>query len=253
VTGILPIALESATKILQAFLLSGKEYVCLMRLHEDINEERLKQVLEEFTGEIYQKPPLRASVKRAIRKRVIYSIELLEKEGKNVLIKVACQSGTYVRKLVYDIGEVLGCGAHMKELRRIRAGPFTEDKHLYDLYDLAYAVKEYKENKNEEPLRKVIRPMEEALEFINKIYIRDSAVDAICHGADLAIPGIVKLSMNIKPKDLIAILTLKNEVVALARALMSTEQILEKERGIAAKTVRVIMPTGTYPALWKKK
>ena len=252
-TGILPIALEDATKILQAFLLSGKEYVCLMRLHEDVSEDKLRQALKEFTGEIYQKPPLKASVKRAIRKRIIYSIELLEKEGKNVLMKVACQSGTYIRKLVYDIGEALGCGAHMKELRRIRAGPFTEDEGLYDLYDLAYAIKEYKENKNEELLRKVIRPMEEALEFINKVYIRDSAVDAICHGADLAIPGIVKLSMNIKPKDLVAILTLKGEVVAFAKALMPTEQILEQEHGIAAKTVRVIMPVGTYPALWKKK
>jgi len=253
VTGVLPLALEDATKLVQAFLLSGKEYVCLMQLHSKVPEEKLRHVFQEFIGEIYQRPPLRSSVKRDVRKRKIYKIDLLEIVDNQVLFKVSCQAGTYVRKLCFDIGEALGCGAHMKELRRTRAGPFTENEKSYTLYDLLHAHTFHEESGDETKIREVIRPMEEALEYIPKIYIRDSAVDAICHGADLAIPGIVKLDSKIKPRMSVGLFTLKNEVVALAKALMSTEQIIEQERGLAAKTLRVIMPIGTYPRLWKEK
>jgi len=250
---VLPIALEDATKIVQAFLLSGKEYVCLMQLHEDIPSSRVESILREFAGEIYQKPPLRASVKREIRKRRIYSIDILEIDGRRVLFKVGCQAGTYVRKLVSDIGEVLGSGAHMAELRRTRAGPFTEEKNLYTLYDVLNACAAFKETKDETLLREIVKPVEEAFEYVPKIYVRDSAVDAICHGADLAIPGIVKLDSHMAEKAPVAIFTLKGEIVALAKALLSTEQIMDQEKGLAAKTVRVIMPAETYPRMWRSK
>jgi H/ACA ribonucleoprotein complex subunit 4 len=253
VTGVLPIALEDATKALQVFLHSGKEYVCLMQLHGDVPEEKIINILKEFTGEIYQKPPLRASVKREVRKRKIYNIEVLEIEDRKVLFKVSCQAGTYIRKLCFDIGEALKVGAHMKELRRIRTGPFTENEKNYTLHQVFEAAMEYKNFGNEEKLRKVIRPIEECFEYIPKIYIKDSAVDAICHGAYLTIPGIAKLDSNIQPKQMVAIFTLKNEAVALGNALLSTEQILELNKGLAVEIKRVIMRPGTYPKLWKSK
>src|SRR5712692_1673990 len=134
VTGVLPIALEEATKTIQAFLLTGKEYVCVMTLHGDVDEKVVRSGLEEFVGEIYQKPPVRAAVKRETRKRRIYTVSDLEVEGRQVLFRVSCQAGTYVRKLVFDVGEILQVGAHMRELRRVRAGAFTEDSActLYD-------------------------------------------------------------------------------------------------------------------------
>jgi len=95
--------------------------------------------------------------------------------------------------------------------------------------------------------------MEAAFDYVPRIYIRDSAVSSICHGADLAVPGIVKLTEGIRPKSAIALFTLKGELVALSRALMGTEQMMKDERGLVAKTVRVIMPTDTYPKLWKPK
>lgn len=248
----LPIAFEDVTKAIQVFLLSGKEYVCLMQLHKDIEENRVRDVFEEFVGEILQRPPLRASVKRSVRKRTIYGIDVLEVDGRSVLFKIACQAGTYVRKICSDVGEALGCGAHMKELRRTRAGPFSEEKNLFSMYDLLHAQNDWKEAKDEAKLRTVIRPVEEAFEFIPKIYMRDSAVDAICHGADLAIPGIVKLDKAIENKTPVVLMSAKGEAVALARALLSTEHILEQDHGIAAKTIRVIMPPGTYPSLWKE-
>ena len=102
-------------------------------------------------------------------------------------------------------------------------------------------------------VRQIVRPMEAAFDYVPRIYIRDSAVSSICHGADLAVPGIVKLTEGIRPKSAIALFTLKGELVALSRALMGTEQMMKDERGLAAKTVRVIMPTDTYPKLWKPK
>ena len=139
----------------------------------------------------------------------------------------------------------------MRELRRTRAGSFAENESftLYDVMALSQATGDDRESLS----RRIIRPMEDAFEYVPRIYIRDSAVSSICHGAELAIPGIVKVSEGIMPKMPIALFTLKDELVALSRALMSTEQMIKEEHGLAARTVRVIMPPETYPRMWKAK
>lgn len=250
-TGVLPIGLEEATKIIQALLLAGKEYICVMKLHSQISEDRIKAVLNEFHGTIYQRPPVRASVKRRLRTRKIYYIDFLEMDGRNVLFKVGCEAGTYIRKLCYDIGEVLGCGAHMQELRRTRVGPFVEDEGLVTLHDVSYMFAQCQETNDESLLRRFIYPMEKSLELLPKIYIRDSAVDALCHGAHLAAPGVLSLDTKIKPNDAVAVFTQKGEAVALSKALVSTEKILEMDHGLVAKTQRVLMPRGVYPKMWR--
>jgi len=250
VTGVLPVALEEATKTIQAFLLTGKEYACVMTLHGDVDEKEIRNILEEFVGEIYQKPPVRAAVKRETRKRRIYSISDFEVDGRQVLFRVSCQAGTYIRKLVFDVGEVLKVGAHMRELRRVRAGAFTEEESC-TLYDVLRASQADPAEK-EALLRKIVRPMEDAFEYVPRIVIRDSAVSAICHGAELAVPGVVSLSDNIRPGSSVAVFTLKGELVALSRASMSSGQVLDEEHGIVAKTVRVVMPAETYPKMWRK-
>ncbi len=246
----MPVALEDATKVVQAFLYSGKEYVCAMQVHADVPESRLREVLGEFAGEIYQKPPLRSSVKRETRKRFIYHLNVDEIDGRTVLFTCSCQAGTYIRKLCSDVGEVLGCGAHMRELRRTRAGPLREDDGIVTLHELSVAQSDF-EAGNESHLRQVIRPMEIALTPLPHIVIRDSAVDAICHGAELALPGIVKLDSAIERNKQVTLFTLKGEAVALGRALMASREMLDQEKGVAVKTERVIMERGTYPALWK--
>jgi len=251
VTGVLPLALEEATKTIQAFLLTGKEYTCLMTIHGDVDLSRLRAVLEDFVGDLFQRPPVRAAVKRDLRRRRIYYIRDVEADGREVLFRVGCQAGTYIRKLVYDIGEVLQVGAHMRELRRTRAGSFTEmdESSLYDVLELSQSTGDEREMM----ARRIVKPMESAFDYVHRVYMRDSAVNSICHGADLAIPGIVRLSDGILPKMPIALFTMKEELVALSRALMSSEQMLKEERGMAAKTVRVIMPADTYPRMWKTK
>lgn len=252
VTGILPVTLEEATKVVQALLLSGKEYVCVMRLHRDAPRSKVESMLEEFTGPVYQLPPVRASVKRQLRTRKIYYINLLELENKNVLFQVGCEAGTYIRKLCYDIGEALGTGAHMQELRRTRAGPFTENTNMITLHDIAYYKDLWEKSKDASTLRHFIQPMETALNLLPKTFIRDSAVEAICHGANLAAPGVLAIDSGIKPNDTVAIMTQKGEAVAIARAIVPTEEALELNRGIVAKTTRVVMLRGIYPKMWGK-
>jgi H/ACA ribonucleoprotein complex subunit 4 len=250
VTGVLPITLADATKVVQALLYSGKEYVCVMKLHGDVEVEQIKKVLGEFEDVIYQRPPLRASVKRQLRTRRIYYLDFLEKDGRNVLFRVGCEGGTYIRKLCYDVGEVLGSGAHMQELRRTRAGPFVEPKSVI-LHDVAYWFMQWQERKDANVLKRFVQPMEQALALVPKIIIRDSAVDAVCHGASLTAPGVLSLETGIKAGLVVAVFSLKGEAIALGKAATASEQILQMEHGIVASTERVLMPRGTYPKRWK--
>jgi H/ACA ribonucleoprotein complex subunit 4 len=253
VTGVLPVALEEATKIVQALLLSGKEYVCVMRLHSEASENRVMSVLEEFQGTIYQRPPLRASVKHQLRTRKIYYAEFLEIDGKNVLFKAGCEGGTYIRKLCYDLGEALGTGAHMQELRRTRAGPFTEGEGMMSLYDVSYYSDLWKQKNDENALRRFVFPMERALELLPRVFVRDSAVDALCHGARLAAPGVLSLEADVKRGDAVAVFTQKGEAVAWAKALAGTEEILAMEHGLVAQVQRVLMERETYPKMWRSE
>ncbi|MHA1377758.1 MAG: RNA-guided pseudouridylation complex pseudouridine synthase subunit Cbf5 [Candidatus Helarchaeota archaeon] len=254
VTGILPMALEDSTKILQVFLKSPKEYVCIMKIHKLIDPQRIRQVCKEFIGPIYQRPPLRSSVKRNLRIRRIYYFNILEiNEDSKVLFQIGCEAGTYIRKICYDIGEILGVGAHMQELRRTRHGPFKEDENLTTLHEIMDAYHFWKDENDESYLRKIIMPLEKAIDFIPKIIVRDSAIDAICHGADLAAPGIVKVSPKIRPNSLVGIFSLKNELICLGNSLKTSKQIIETDHGIVCKTERVIMKPGTYPAWYEYK
>ncbi len=253
VTGVLPVTLEEATKTVQALLVSGKEYVCVMRLHASVPKAQVQAILNEFQGEIYQRPPVRSSVKRQVRTRKIYRINFLEQDEKNVLFTVASEAGTYIRKLCFDMGEVLGVGAHMQELRRIRSGPFTETENIVTLHDISYLQAKWQETTDEAYVRKFIQPMEKTLELVPKIIIRDSAVDALCHGANLAAPGVLSLETGIQTNDTVAVMTQKGEAVILTQALADAQDILKLNHGLVAKTERVIMPRGVYPKLWQKK
>jgi len=124
VSGVLPLGLGEATKALGVLLYGPKEYHALGRLHSLPSKEKLQDILELFTGEIYQKPPQRSAVLRRTRSRTIYELELLEQKERLLLLRVLCEAGTYIRKLLYDMGEVLGAGGTMIELRRSRVHQF---------------------------------------------------------------------------------------------------------------------------------
>ena len=250
VSGLLPIGLGQATKALSLLLLFPKEYRGVMRIHSSVPRAQLDRVVAEFTGEIFQRPPQRSSVSRQTRTRNVYELELTESEGNLFLFRCLCQSGTYIRKLVYDIGEVLGVGATMVELRRTKVGPLDEAKGLITLHQLNDAIFRLKKG-DEAAIREAVHPIEESIGDIRRIVVRDSAVDAICHGARLGIPGILSVSENLHKDDPVVIMSQKGELVVLAKALMSTDEIRRLGRGLAATTERVVMKRGTYPKLWK--
>ena len=253
VSGVLPMGLGDGTKALEVLLYGPKEYHALGRLHSLPSKEKLKKVLEEFTGEIYQKPPQRSAVLRQTRTRTIYELELLEQKERLLLLRILCEAGTYIRKLIYDIGEILGPGATMIELRRTRVHQFTENSQLVTLHELANAYSLWTEKKDDTKLLELIRPIEHILSELKSVVIRDSAVDALCHGAQLAIPGVLQVSPNLKRDELVAIYTQKGEVVALAKSLLSESDIKENTKGYAFETKRIIMAPSTYPKRWHSK
>lgn len=251
VTGVLPIGIDSATRVSQLLLPAGKEYVCLMTFHKNIDEDKIREVFDEFTGKIYQTPPVKSAVKRELRVRNIYYSTIYEINERDVLFRIGCEAGTYVRTYCHDIGEAIGCGAHMAELRRTQVGPFNErNDDLVNLHDLTDAYHFWIEDGDDSFIRKAIQPMEVASSHLPKIIIKDSAVEAICHGAKLGAGGISLLSKDIQKGDLVAILTLKGELVAAGTSLFNSKEILSADSGLMVDVNKVFMDTGIYPKGW---
>ena len=252
-TGLLPVGLGEGTKALSVLLLGPKEYYALARLHSHVSADRLKHVMQEFTGEIYQRPPQRSSVRRVTRVRTVYEFDHLENYDRLVLMRILCQAGTYIRKIIYDIGEVLSPGATMVELRRTRVSNLFEQDGMVKLHDLADSFQRYKESKDDEKLRRLIIPIERCLEGIRAVTVRDTAVDALCHGAPLAVPGVVAVPKDIRVGELVGVYSLKGEVVGLGQAAMTKDEIEQNARGIAFVMKRIIMKPSTYPKAWRTK
>ncbi len=243
VTGVLPVGLGDGTKIVQPLLTAGKEYICVMHIHKDNDEKKIRESINKYIGKITQLPPVRSAVKRQYRERSIYYLEILEISEKDVLFRVGCQAGTYIRKLCHDIGRDLG-GAHMSELRRTRVAGFTEDSccTMQDLQD-AYCF--YKEG-NDKFLRKCIQPVESGVKHLPKIWVNDSSINSLCNGANLNIPGISKFESSLDNGKLAAVMSLKEELICFGNVVIDPANITKKDAGIVLKTDRVFMKPGVY-------
>jgi len=245
VTGVLVIALAKATRIVNILLKSNKEYIALMHVHKKVPETELIAVMKSFTGEIKQTPPRKSAVKREERKRTIHELQILEIQDQDVLFMVSCQAGTYIRTLIHNIGLKLKTGAHMTQLIRTKTGPFTY-KTWHSLQDLKDAIEFYKQGK-ESDVKRIILPFEVAVQNLPKIFVHDSAVNTICHGSSLGIPGISALTADIRQNDIVAVMTLKNELVCLGKSVLSSEDIMDNDKGLAVITDTVFMERNTYP------
>ncbi|MBU5537186.1 MAG: RNA-guided pseudouridylation complex pseudouridine synthase subunit Cbf5 [Candidatus Aenigmatarchaeota archaeon] len=251
VTGVLPIALENATKAMPVLTGLDKEYVGVMHLHKEVSEDILRDVIvKKFVGKIRQVPPKKSAVARVEREREIYFFDILEIENKDVLFKVGCEAGTYIRKLCHDIGQALKVGAHMSELRRTKVGNFTEDD-ARSLVEIRDAYELWKENKDETNLRKILIPIEYAIPHVKKVFVKDSAVDALCNGSPLYPNGITRIQEGISKGELVAVMTLKEELIALGISKMTSEEMLNRKTGISVRVDRVLMSRGMYPK-WGK-
>jgi H/ACA ribonucleoprotein complex subunit 4 len=249
VSGVLPVCLNKSTKIIQSLLKSSKKYVTLMKLHSDKKEMEIRRVMGEFEGEIIQKPPVKSAVRRRPRKRTIYKIDILEIDGRYVLFEAEVEAGTYIRKLCHDIGLALGTNAHMQELRRVKAGPFRE-KDCITLHQLSEAWTSFEQTKDESLLRKAVVPLEDGVKDLPKVYIKDTAVSSVCHGAALSANGISK--MEEFGKDVLtAVFTLKEELVGTGKSILSAKEIMEKEKEPSIRLSQITLPRKAYPKMWK--
>jgi len=181
VSGVLPIALNRACKLTGFFLGEDKEYVGIMRLHKEFPIEELKKIVrEKFLGKIMQKPPVKSRVARVLREREIKNFDIIEKEEKDFLFRIEVQGGTYIRKIVHDLGETIGIGAHMLELRRTKAGIFKE-KDSFSLYDFETAVEEYNKG-NDSELKRIIYPGEIISELFPIVQVKEESAEKILRG-----------------------------------------------------------------------
>lgn len=245
VSGVLIVALENATKLMPILLKSKKEYVVIMNLHKDLPEEKIRKTCLEFVGKIKQIPPKKSAVARKERERKIYDLVILEIQGRDVLMKVECEAGVYIRKLCSDIAKKLGTKGHMQELRRIKSGSFTE-KQTVKLQDLKDAFEFWKQG-NENYLREIIYPLERTADNMKNVIVKDSAIHNIVNGAPLYVNGISRIQEGIKKGETIGMISLKGELIALGASNMKSEEMFKSRKGLAVKTDRVIIDKNIYP------
>jgi len=249
VSGILTVMIGKAVRLAPLLLSEEKEYICLARLHGDPAAGRVEAALAEFTGRIYQRPPKKSAVARNLRIRMVHEIELLDADGRLLMMRVRCDAGTYIRSLCHHLGLALGTGAHMVELRRTRSGQFDESQSctLQDLADAAEAAL----LGNPCILESLIHSPKKALASLPKVILRDTAVDAVCHGAVLARQGVS--SYDEFGKGAVVVLTTScGELVALGRPLVSSKEAGPLKSGLIISPSTVFMEPGTYPRGWKK-
>ncbi|XP_033110316.1 H/ACA ribonucleoprotein complex subunit DKC1-like [Anneissia japonica] len=253
VTGCLIVCIERATRLVKSQQSAGKEYVAVIRLHSAIEDQTvLSRAIETLQGALFQRPPLISAVKRQLRVRTVYDSKLIEYDSERHLgiFWMSCEAGTYVRTLCVHLGLLLGVGAQMAELRRVRSGIQSEKEGLVTMHDVLDAQWVHDNHKDEEYLRRVIKPLEGLLTSHKRVVVKDSAVNAICYGAKVMLPGVLRFEDGIELNSEIVIMTTKGEAIALGVALMTTAVMATCDHGLAAKLKRVIMERDTYPRKW---
>ncbi|KAL7720102.1 Centromere/microtubule binding protein cbf5 [Entamoeba marina] len=220
VTGCLIVCIERATRLVKSQQDAGKEYVC---------------VFQTLTGALFQLPPVIAAVKRTLRIRTIYDTELLEinKEEGLAMFRTKCQAGTYMRTLCVHLGFLLGTGAHMEELRRVRSGNLSEGEGMVTLHDVLDGMYLYDNHGDESYIRHCVKPLETLLTKYKKVVVKDSTI-----------------FKDITMGEVIVLITTKGEAIALGVAKMTSEEMNICEYGVVASIKRVIMDKDLYPRKW---
>ncbi len=202
VTGLLVVAIGEARKAIPVMMGLDKEYEGTMRIHKDVTLAEARKAARKFTGNIIQKPPKRSRVVRKPRPRKVHSFKVTKKRGKDFNFRVNCEAGTYIRKLVHDMGEGLGCGAHMTQLRRIAVGPFPVGDSV--------------------PLEKLrpsdVMPLELALKKLRlkKVLVKVSSVEKVRNGMPVLKEDIEKRD-RAKEGDMVGIY-FSDKIIALGEA-----------------------------------
>ncbi|AFZ71410.1 RNA-guided pseudouridylation complex pseudouridine synthase subunit Cbf5 [Natronobacterium gregoryi] len=235
VTGCLPVMFGEATRLAQVFLEGPKEYVAVLECHSSVPADA-ESIVAAFEGPIYQKPPRKSAVSRRLRVREMYDLEVLEAADRRLLLRIRCESGTYVRKLCHDLGLALGTGGHMGDLRRTGTSPF-DDSSLHSVQEFLDALAFWVEDDDPEPLYEVVEPAERILEEIPGVVIAENAAHEVAEGAPVYAPGVLTVDDDASRGDLVACYTPDGSAVALGELVGS----VDAESGVVVDLERVLV------------
>ncbi len=250
VSGLLWVGLGPALKLLPLVLEFPKRYIGAVNLHTTVPRRELDRVVAEFEAPVYQTPPVRSAVKRERRVRTIHRLRLLEVDGPRVLLDVVADSGTYIRTLAVDLGDALGGGGHLEELRRVATGPFDERASV-PLSALADAVAERAAG-DPSPLMALLHPIEEVWREFPTLVLKDGAASAVAHGAGLARGGILALPKPFSRGARVALITRTGELVATGVAHHDSTEIGSVRHGWVVEETRVFVDPLRFPPRWKR-
>ncbi len=248
VSGLLWVGVGPALKLLPLLLDFPKRYVGVVDLHGRVPAAELAAVLAEFQGPIFQTPPVRSAVRRERRIRTIYRLTLLEREGPHLLVDVTCESGTYIRSLAVDVGEALGVGAHLAELRRIGTGPFKEDQST-SLHALADAVAAARGGSPEALLR-MLHPIEEVRREFPQVLLKPGAAAAVAHGAGVARGGIRSVSRPFPEGAQVVLIAPDGAFLGIGEARVASERFSSVPHGWVIESRRIMVDSADYERLW---
>lgn len=228
VTGVLPVLVGKAVKLLEFLQEHDKEYICTMKLEKSLQTKELQKLFKEFTGDIYQKPPEKAAVARKIRRRKIYNIKLMSVKDSRVKLKIKCQHGTYIRSLVEDFGRVLGQKTKILDLRRTKVNDFHEKECV--------TLEEFQEKP-----QAVLLPLEEAVRSLPHAIVKNNAAKMLKHGTPLMAPGLIQINGTIDKETAVAVFNEQNTLVGIGNALYTGEKIESMKSGRIVNIKKVLI------------
>ena len=249
-TGVLPLMAGKAMKVTKKILNHKKSYICVFRFAQEVSDEDLQEAMVRLTGRVYNVPPEVSAVKVQVRTRKIFAFEQLDRSGNDMIARVHCEAGTYIRTMARDLGLLLNMKVQLKELRRDMSGVFTLDDCV-TLQELADAVWLWKECDRPEALIRIIHPIEKLLLDLPSATVKDSAAAALAHGAPLLRPGLVNIAAGVASGKEIYVQTLKNEAVGVVTLTADTDDIASMTEGEVARPSMVLMDGDVYPRRWK--
>ena len=248
-TGVLPLMAGRCMKITNKILKHQKSYIAVFRFRQEPDIAALKSAMASMTGRIYNVPPEVSAVKVQVRTRTVETFELLDTDGNDVVARIRCEAGTYIRTMARDLGLVLNTPVSLKELRREHSGIFGLE-HCVTMDQLADAVWLWKECGQEEALKAIVHPIEKLLVDVPSCQIKDSAVAALAYGAPLLRPGLVSIPKHLKKGTELLVTSMKNEAVGFVKLKADSNDVAKMSGGEVARPSMVLMDTEVYPRRW---
>ena len=250
-TGVLPLMAGKSMKLTKKILTHNKTYICVFRFASEPDSKMLQEVMSNMTGRVFNVPPEISAVKIQVRSRRIFKFEKLDFKNNQMVARVQCEAGTYIRTMARDMGLLLNMKVELKELRRETSGIFTLDDCV-TLQQLADAYWLWKELSQPEALLRIIHPIEKLLLDYPSVTVKDSAAAALSHGAPLLRPGIVSIDPAISDGRDIVVNTMKGETVGIVNMSVTSDSVKDMESGEIARPSMVLLNQDLYPRRWKK-